>query len=155
MKFIITEKDLVRHFKEVPTLVEYSRDALGHKNGVVVAIGAERIGWSKVSPEDVTHEHSIKLGSIPAWMKFEQQFLDLMASDVTGQTLKLFNKYQSMEKAMKSLLKEAWREVPDFSRFQGLKMAINMAIACHGDKAPYSLQGICDNIFDRSRAYFK
>lgn len=150
MKYIKNKEDLKQFLKENSILIEYTKDNLGFKNGVVVAIGPGRLGWSKVSTEDYIVRDPHTLRGIPAWANYEDYFLDKVDSEYE---LRIF---AAMAIAMQERNSSVGLRVPAFNRFKALQKAINMAISLPSElEAPYSLENACDEIYVRSMVYFK
>ena len=146
MKHIITKEDLKDFLKTHKTLIRYTRDNKGFKNGVVVAIGADRIGYSKVHGDDYKFKSSIK--SIPHFEKFCQHFI------TSEPPLDLLADFYIAMQAINSVDRITCFE-PDFDRFTSLKIAINRAISGKPLEIPYSMQDTVDDIYVRSVIYFK
>ena len=70
MKHVITKEDLKAFLKENPILIEYTKDKRGFKNGVIVAIGREQLGFSKVHPNDHILESNLR--AVPALQRLMQ-----------------------------------------------------------------------------------
>lgn len=149
MKHIITKEDLKDFLKSNTTLITYTRDVHGYKNGVVVAIGSGRTGFSKVSPEDSTSIVSVQ--SLPYWNRFSQYFKDSKQEDF------LKSRFSELEKSIASISETFWLgSHPKFERFLALKYAINMAISNKEQTSiPYSIVDALDEMYVRSMVYFK
>ena len=149
MKHIITKEDLKDHLKNYKTLITYTRDVNGYKNGVVVAIGAGQTGYSKVNPRD--YSGSVKtISNIPYWNRFRTFFL------ASYQEESLENRFAAVEKSFSAMEKTFWiGNIPKFNRFLALKLAINMAISNHEQKnVPFSIVDSLDDMHVRSMVYF-
>ena len=149
MKHIITQEDLTLFLKEHKTLITYTKDINGYKNGVVVAIGKGRTGYSKVSPDD--SESIESLASIPNWNTFCQFF------NQSKQEPFLRAKFKEMKKSLENLEDIVWLEHrPNFDRFLALKLAINMAISNYEQVSiPFSIIDTLDEMYVRSMVYFR
>ncbi len=148
MKHIITKEDLKEHLKNHKTLITYTRDINGFKNGVVVAVGKGQTGYSKVNPEDSAGSIS-STNALPYWNRFKTLFL---ASD---QDPFLHSRFSEVVKSIASF--DTWlTDKPKFDRFTALKLAINMAISnAKQDNIPYSIIDSLDEMYVRSMIYFK
>ena len=141
---IYTKEDLKNFLKKHKTLITYTKDVNGYKNGVVVAIGQGRTGFSKVSPKDSKNIKSIN--AIPYWNRFCQYF------EKSKQEPFLKSRFKELRKSLESLEDTFWLgDRPEFDRFIALKLAINMAISNHDQSSiPYSIVEALDEMHVRS-----
>lgn len=149
MKHIIFKENLKEFLKKHKTLITYTRDVNGYKNGVVVAIGQGQTGFSKVNQIDSCSISSIQ--SLPYWNRFRQYFLNSEQEDF------LKFRFLELEKSISSVAKSFWLgDRPVFNRFLALKLAINMAISNKEQTSiPYSIVDALDEMYVRSMVYFK
>ncbi len=144
MKHIITKEDLKSFLKENKVLITYLRDKYGYKCGVVVAIGPNRIGFSKVNAnQDIRLTQKLSLP--PYWHRFEQKFLASNPEPYLVEAMKDAKKAVHLGHIV----------APIFDRFTALKLAINMAISDTQVSIPFSMEEALGIMFVRSVLYFR